>query len=82
MISLKEDDIRTRQGGLEAWCGLSPLPAAPALQQSEIVIPGDLCKRPLHTLLIRPLLGESPHIFKVALREAGHFRVCLSKSAG
>ena len=52
------------------------------LEQGEIVVPGDLCKRPLHNSLAGPRLGESPHIFKVARREAGHLREAMAKVGG
>src|SRR5271165_5857170 len=42
------------------------------LQQGEVMVPGDLCKRRLHNCLVGPGFGESPHVFEVTWRKAGH----------
>ena len=41
-------------------------------EDCEVVVPGNLCKHRLHKCLIRPRLGERPHIFQVARRESLH----------
>jgi len=35
------------------------------VEQPDIMAPGQLCNKLLHNCLIRPSLGESPHIFEV-----------------
>ena len=40
------------------------------LQQRQIVVPGDLCKRLLHNCLLGPGFREGPHILEVSCRKA------------
>ena len=44
--------------------------------------PGKLCNKLLHERPIRPSLGEGPHVFQVARREAGHVGEIPSKISG
>jgi hypothetical protein len=44
------------------------------LNQGDVVILRQLCKRRLHNLLVRPRLGEGPHILEVSGRKPGNVR--------
>ena len=45
-----------------------------AVEQGQLVIPGQLCKHRLHKFAIRPRLGERAHVLEVARRKALHVR--------
>jgi hypothetical protein len=43
------------------------------LDQREVVVPGQLCKRRLHNCRGWPGFGEGPHVLQVSRRESGRF---------
>jgi hypothetical protein len=53
-----------------------------SLQQADIMTPEQLCKKLLHDCLVRPRLGEDPHIFQVPRGEAAHVRKIPAQVAG
>ena len=40
------------------------------IEEGDLVIPGQLCKRPLHNCLVRPRGRKSPHVVEIARRES------------
>jgi len=47
------------------------------VENAEVMAPWNLCNKLLHNCLVRPGLGERPHVLQIAGREASH----LGKSA-
>jgi hypothetical protein len=57
--------------------GLGRVPAAgfgagQLVQQRKLVVPGQLCKHPLHKCHIRPRVGKGTHVLEVAPRKPLH----------
>jgi hypothetical protein len=52
------------------------------LQQRDIVVPGDLCKRPLHNCSVGPRGREGAHVPEVARRKSFHVRVGITQVGG
>lgn len=44
------------------------------VQERQVVIPGQLCKGPLHNRGFGPCFGEGPHVLEVARRKSLHVR--------
>src|SRR5258707_15037157 len=52
------------------------------IEKRNIVIPGYLCKRHLHKLLVGIGFGEGTHVFEIAWRESLHVRKGCTKVSG
>ena len=42
------------------------------VEEGDVLVPADLCKRPLHNCRIRPCSGETPHVLEVSRRKPAH----------
>jgi hypothetical protein len=60
----------------------SHLAAIQLLEQSQVVVPGDLCKSLLHNCPIWPCGSKRPHVLEVTRRQPPHVREGLAQIAG